>query len=109
VRAALTRATKNAELAAPAPTLHDLRHSHASMLIAMDCSLVDVQHQLGHRKPDTTLRIYTRQWQYRDAQPSRIGQQLDPLFHTRPKQLNRAPRALRPRSRQRIASDKSRC
>jgi integrase len=96
VRAALTRATKNAELAAPAPTLHDLRHSHASMLIAMDCSLVDVQHRLGHRKPDTTLRIYTHQWHYRDAQRSRIGQQLDPLFHMSSKQLTRAPLALPP-------------
>ncbi|MGH3016452.1 MAG: tyrosine-type recombinase/integrase, partial [Gaiellaceae bacterium] len=57
-REALKRAGKAARLAPPAPTLHDLRHSHASMLIALDVPLVDVQRRLGHRKPDTTLRIY---------------------------------------------------
>jgi integrase len=55
-REALNRAVKLADLATPKPTLHDLRHSHASMLIAMDFSVVDVQRRLGHRKPDTTLR-----------------------------------------------------
>jgi integrase len=61
-RAALDRAVKTAGLAAPKPTLHDLRHSHASMLIALDHNLVDIQHRLGHRKPDTTLRICAHQW-----------------------------------------------
>lgn len=79
-RTALDRATKAAGLAAPKPTLHDLRHSHASMLIALDVSLVDIQRRLGHRKPDTTLRIYAHQWKYREAQRSQIGQQLDRLF-----------------------------
>jgi integrase len=79
-REALKRAVKAAKIAAPEPTLHDLRHSHASMLIAMDYSVVDVQRRLGHRKPDTTLRIYTHQWKYRDAQRSQIGSQLDRLF-----------------------------
>jgi integrase len=58
-RAALDRATKAAELTAPKPTLHDLRHSHASMLFALDHNLVAIQRRLGHRKPDTTLRVYT--------------------------------------------------
>ena len=79
-RAALKRASEAAKLTAPEPTLHDLRHSHASMLIALDHSVVDVQHRLGHRKPDTTLRIYTHQWKHRDAQRSRIGQEIDRLF-----------------------------
>lgn len=82
VRTALSRAVKAAALTAPAPTLHDLRHSHASMLIALDVSVVDVQQRLGHRKPDTTLRIYTHQWKLRDAHKSQIGQQLDQLLHT---------------------------
>lgn len=60
-RKALKRAVTTGAIASPAPTLHDLRHSHASMLIALDYSVVDVQHRLGHRKPDTTLRIYTHQ------------------------------------------------
>jgi integrase len=79
-REALKRAVANAGIAAPAPSLHDLRHSHASMLIALDHSVVDVQHRLGHRKPDTTLRIYTHEWKYREAQRSRIGAQIDQLF-----------------------------
>jgi integrase len=88
VRHHLTRAIGKSRIAAPAPTLHDLRHSHASMLIALDCNVVDVQHRLGHRKPDTTLRIYTHQWQYRDARRSQIGDRIGRLFtETQPHQL----------------------
>jgi integrase len=79
-REALKRAVKAAGIAPPEPTLHDLRHSHASMLIAMDVPLVDVQRRLGHRKPDTTLRVYAHQWKYREARRSRVGQQLAQLF-----------------------------
>jgi integrase len=79
-RAALDRAFKAANLPAPKPTLHDLRHSHASMLIALDYNLVEIQHRLGHRKPDTTLRIYAHQWGYREAQRSQVGQHLGQLF-----------------------------
>src|SRR5919204_3762694 len=79
-REALKRAVKAAKLAAPEPTLHDLRHSHASMLIAMDFSVVDVQRRLGHRKPDTTLRVYAHQWKFREAQRSRIGRQIGRLI-----------------------------
>jgi integrase len=80
-REALKRAVKAARLAPPQPSLHDLRHSHASMLIALDVPVVDVQRRLGHRKPDTTLRVYAHQWKERDARRSQIGQQLGDLFH----------------------------
>jgi integrase len=80
VRNALTRATKHAQLPAPPPTLHDLRHSHASMLIALNYNVVDVQHRLGHSKPDTTLRVYTHAWRHHDAQKSRIGDHIGRLF-----------------------------
>jgi integrase len=93
-REALKRAVKAAGIATPEPTLHDLRHSHASMLIAMDYSVVDVQRRLGHRKPDTTLRIYAHEWKYREAQRSQIGAEIDRLFSgDRPKPL--APTAAR--------------
>jgi len=82
-REALKRAVKGAGIAAPEPSLHDLRHSHASMLIALDVPLVDVQRRLGHRKPDTTLRIYAHQWKEREARRSQIGQQLGQLFDQR--------------------------
>jgi integrase len=79
-REALKRAVTAAEIAAPQPSLHDLRHSHASMLIALDVPVVDVQRRLGHRKPDTTLRVYAHQWKEREARRSQIGQQLGQLF-----------------------------
>jgi integrase len=79
-REALKRAAKAAQLAAPEPTLHDLRHSHASMLIALDVPVVEVQRRLGHRKPDTTLRVYAHQWKEREARRSQVGQQLGQLF-----------------------------
>jgi integrase len=79
-RAALDRAVEAANLAAPKPTLHDLRHTHASMLIALDCNLIDVQRRLGHRKPDTTLRVYAHEWKYREAQRSQVGARLARLF-----------------------------
>src|SRR6266516_1355077 len=82
-REALKRAVKAARLAPPQPSLHDLRHSHASMLIALDVPVVDVQRRLGHRKPDTTLRVYAHQWKARDARRSQVGQQLGQLFERR--------------------------
>ena len=51
------------------------------MLIALDHNLVDIQRRLGHRKPDTTLRIYAHQWKQHDAQRSQIGAQLEQLLH----------------------------
>lgn len=92
-RGALKRAVKAADIAPPEPTLHDLRHSHASMLIALDVPLVDVQRRLGHRKPDTTLRIYAHQWKEREARRSQVGQQLGQLFR-QPRPLPAAPLAL---------------
>lgn len=82
-REALKRAVKAAAIAPPEPSLHDLRHSHASMLIALDVPVVDVQRRLGHRKPDTTLRVYAHQWKEREARRSQIGQQLGQLFRER--------------------------
>jgi integrase len=82
VRAALRRAATTAKLPEPKPTLHDLRHTHASLLIALGTNLVDIQRRLGHRKPDTTLRLYAHQWKHHDAQRSEIGRQLDRLLHT---------------------------
>jgi integrase len=98
-REALKRAVKAAELAAPEPTLHDLRHSHASMLIALDFSVVDVQRRLGHRKPDTTLRVYAHQWKYREAQRSRAGHEVGRLIAGEPVLERPAPGQALPRGR----------
>lgn len=39
-------------------TMHDLRHHFASSLLAAGCSIVAVQHALGHAKASTTLDTY---------------------------------------------------
>lgn len=80
-REALKRACANAQLTIPNPTLHDLRHSHASMLLALDVSIVDVQRRLGHRRPDTTLRIYAHEWKRSEMHKSRVGRQIGELFN----------------------------
>jgi hypothetical protein len=54
------------------------------MLIALDYNLVDIQKRLGHRKPDTTLRIYAHQWAFREAQKNQIGNDLARLFNNQP-------------------------
>jgi len=37
---------------------HDLRHTYASLLIASRANIVYISKQLGHSKPDMTLRVY---------------------------------------------------
>ena len=39
--------------------LHDLRHTHASILLAHNVDIATVSHRLGHEKVTTTLSIYT--------------------------------------------------
>lgn len=41
-----------------APTLHDLRHSHASWLIAQGTPLPVIQRRLGHESITTTVNVY---------------------------------------------------
>lgn len=38
--------------------VHDLRHSHASLLIHMGCPILVVKERLGHEKVQTTLDLY---------------------------------------------------
>lgn len=38
--------------------VHDLRHSHASLLIHMDFPILAVSERLGHEKVQTTLQLY---------------------------------------------------
>lgn len=64
----LARAVKHAGLEAvedrygaivqPAPTFHDLRHSHASALIAAGWDIEEVSARLGHADVGTTQRTY---------------------------------------------------
>ena len=42
----------------PAVTLHSLRHTHASMLLASGVDVLVVSRRLGHAKPSITLDVY---------------------------------------------------
>ena len=39
-------------------TLHSLRHTHASMLIASGVDIITVSRRLGHCSPKVTLEVY---------------------------------------------------
>lgn len=43
-------------------TLHTLRHTFASNLIAQGCDVVTVQRALGHASPSITLNVYSHLW-----------------------------------------------
>jgi len=42
----------------PAVTLHSLRHTHASMLIANGVDILTISRRLGHSSPTITLNVY---------------------------------------------------
>lgn len=51
-------ALKRADLDEPLPRIHDLRHSHASWLIALGIGLPVIQARLGHESIKTTIDTY---------------------------------------------------
>lgn len=50
------------EVLARAPTFHDLRHTHASELIASGWDVAEVSERLGHRDITTTMRVYVHEF-----------------------------------------------
>ena len=42
----------------PRVTLHALRHTHVSQLIASGLDVVTVSRRIGHSKPSVTLNVY---------------------------------------------------
>lgn len=57
--------------------LHDLRHSHASLLINLGASAVLVAERLGHENVSTTLNIYTHLF---PSKQSEIAERLQEAF-----------------------------
>ena len=58
--------------------LHDLRHTHASLLLQNGIDVLTVAHRLGHAKPSTTQDIYGHVLPGKDQEAAnRIGD----LFH----------------------------
>jgi integrase len=58
-------AVKNRKL--PKVTLHSLRHTHASALIAADLDVVSISRRLGHKSPALTLSVYSHFFKNKDS------------------------------------------
>lgn len=48
--------------------IHDLRHSHASLLIELGYSPILIAQRLGHEKVETTLNTYAHLWPNKEAE-----------------------------------------
>jgi integrase len=69
--AGLQAVEHDGEVIIPAPTFHDLRHSHASALIAQGWDIEEVSARLGHANVATTQRIYVHQFDAAKRSPER--------------------------------------
>jgi len=56
--------------------LHDLRHSHASLLIELGFSPLLIADRLGHEKVETTLNTYSHLWPHKQNEVSDKLQEL---------------------------------
>ena len=65
----------------PCIRIHDLRHSHASLLIDMGCSPLLVKERLGHENIETTLQIYSHLY---PAKQEEITARLESLIEEKP-------------------------
>ena len=63
-------------------TPHDLRHSYATLRLSKGDNLVDVSAQLGHKRVDITLKVYTH-WIPRDEYQHQVDA-LDTLLFSAP-------------------------
>ena len=67
----LAAAVKRAGLDAPAPTFHDLRHTHASRLIAAGMDVQSVADRLGHANIAVTQSTYAHEFDAAARSPER--------------------------------------
>jgi len=59
----LQAAYRHSGISGPVPTLHDLRHAHASALIADGWDLVSVSKRLGHKSVQITASTYLHEFE----------------------------------------------
>jgi integrase len=59
--------------------LHDLRHSHASLLIEMGFSPLLIADRLGHENVETTLNTYSHLWPHKQEEIADKLQTLETL------------------------------
>lgn len=57
--------------------VHDLRHSHASLLVNMDINILTISERLGHEKVDTTWNTYSHLYPNKQVE---VAQKLDNLI-----------------------------
>lgn len=57
--------------------LHDMRHSHASLLINMGFTVKEIQERLGHEKAETTLNTYSHMY---PGSQEKLAARLDGLY-----------------------------
>jgi integrase len=60
-------------------TLHSLRHTHASTLIASGMDILTISRRLGHANPTITLNIYGHLLSHTDGRAAEI---MDAAFRT---------------------------
>ncbi len=63
--------------------VHDLRHSHVSMLINMGVPITEISKRLGHKNPSVTLKIYSHMYK-RDER--KIAERIDELLAENPEE-----------------------
>jgi integrase len=61
-KAGLEAIERDGKVLEPAPTFHNLRHSHGSALIAAGWDIEEVSSRLGHANVSTTARIYVHEY-----------------------------------------------
>jgi integrase len=59
--------------------IHDLRHSHASMLIDMGVPITEISKRLGHKDPSVTLRTYSHMYKNKGRN---IADKIGDLFNS---------------------------
>lgn len=57
--------------------IHDIRHSHASLLVEMGFSPLEIADRLGHEKVETTLNTYSHLYPNKQV---KLAQKLDNLY-----------------------------
>ena len=56
--------------------VHDLRHSHASLLVELGCSPILISERLGHEDIKTTLQTYSHLYPNKQKDVARKLQEL---------------------------------
>src|SRR6476620_9536056 len=77
----LDAAFRAAAIGGRKPTFHELRHAHASALIADGWDLVSVSRRLGHASPNVTASFYSHEFEQAHRRDERRAR-LDGLYGT---------------------------